>query len=71
MIFIHKSSAIVPTNDYVFKRIFGKVGNEEITKGLLNSILEQEVENVSLEGNTILDKNLLDDKLGVLDIKAK
>ena len=25
-------SSFVPTNDYVFKRIFGHVGNEEITK---------------------------------------
>lgn len=68
---IFKSSAIVPTNDYVFKRIFGKVGNEKITKGLLSSILGQEVKNVNLEGNTILEKDLLDDKMGILDIKAK
>ena len=31
--------ALKPTNDYVFKRIFGHVGNEKITKGLINSIL--------------------------------
>ena len=32
---IEKLDSFVPTNDYVFKRIFGRVGNEIITKGLL------------------------------------
>lgn len=31
---IEKLDSFVPTNDYVFKRIFGRVGNEIITKGL-------------------------------------
>lgn len=30
---IEQSDVFVPTNDYVFKRIFGRVGNEVITKG--------------------------------------
>ena len=63
-------SSFVPTNDYVFKRIFGHVGNEEITKGLLNAILDTKVKKINLEGNTILERDLKDDKLGVLDIKA-
>ncbi len=29
---IEKHTAVVPTNDYVFKKIFGQVGNEEIKK---------------------------------------
>lgn len=37
---IVKKKLLSPQNDYVFKRIFGFVGNEEITKGLLNSIIE-------------------------------
>ena len=40
---IEKEKIVVPTNDYVFKRIFGKPGNEEITKSFLNSILDTEV----------------------------
>ena len=32
-----------PKLDYVFKRIFGYVGNEEITENLLNSILENKI----------------------------
>ena len=35
-----KKRLLTPTNDYVFKRIFGFVGNEDITKGLLNAILD-------------------------------
>ena len=61
----------VPTNDYVFKRIFGYIGNEEITKALLNEILDTKVESVNLAGNTILEKDLMDEKMGILDIKAK
>ena len=30
---------MTPLNDYIFKRIFGRVGNESITKNFLNSIL--------------------------------
>lgn len=59
-----------PTIDYVFKRIFGYAGNEMITAGLLSAILEEPVYNVNLDTNPILEKDLIDDKLGILDIKA-
>ena len=59
-----------PTIDYVFKRIFGYAGNEMITAGLLSAILNQPVYNVNLDTNPILEKDLIDDKLGILDIKA-
>ena len=49
MIYIKNTTAIIPTNDYVFKKIFGKVGNEIITKGLLNSILEDKVSAIDLK----------------------
>ena len=57
--------------DYVFKRIFGYIGNEEITKGLISSIIGKEIGNIKLDNNTILEKDLLDDKVGILDIRAK
>ena len=47
------------------------MGNEEITKGLLNAILKEEVTEVNLNCNTILERDLYDDKLGILDIRAK
>lgn len=68
---IVKKKVILPTNDYCFKKIFGKVGNEEITKDLLEAILDIEIESVDLDKNTILEKDLYDEKLGILDIKAK
>ena len=34
--------------DYVFKRIFGHVGNEEITKDFLSSILKEKVSKIEL-----------------------
>ena len=58
------------TNDYVFKRIFGYSGDEEVTKILLRDILQTEVSNIELDNNTITEKDLLDDKVGILDIKA-
>lgn len=60
-----------PKNDYVFKRIFGHTGNEEITKQLLNSILKKQINEITVNENPILEKDLLDDKLGIVDIHAK
>ena len=60
-----------PKIDYVFKRIFGYVGNEDITKGLISSIIQKEISNVELDNSTILEKDLLEDKVGILDIRAK
>lgn len=60
-----------PKVDYVFKRIFGQVGNEDITAALISSILNKKVSNIKLDSNPILEKDLMDDKIGILDIKAK
>lgn len=60
-----------PKNDYVFKRIFGRVGNEDITKDLLSAILGEKITSVELDNNPILEKDLPDSKVGILDIKAK
>ena len=67
---IEKHTAVVPTNDYVFKKIFGQVGNEEITKDLVSSIIGKKIQSINLDGNTILEKELLNGKIGILDIKA-
>ena len=66
----NKNIKIAPTNDFVFKRIFGHVGNEEITKGFVSSIIGRELTSINLEGNTILEKSSRDEKSGILDIKA-
>ena len=60
-----------PKLDYVFKRIFGRQGNESITKNFLSAILNQNITDIILEENTSLPKDMLDDKVGILDVKAK
>ena len=62
--YMEKDEAMLPTNDYVFKRIFGRVGNEEITKGLISAIIKREVKKVELDESPILEKDLRDDKVG-------
>ena len=62
---------IVPTNDFVFKRIFGYPGSEKITKRLLELIIEDDIESIDLGNSTILEKDLRDEKVGILDILAK
>lgn len=65
------AALLEPTIDYVFKRIFGHVGNEKITAGLLSDILGEQIEDINLDCNTFLDKDITDDKIGILDVKAK
>ena len=59
------------TNDLVFQRIFGKVGNEEITKHFLEKILRLQIEELSLDLNKRLIGEAIDDKIGRLDVRAK
>lgn len=66
-----ENEALKPTNDYVFKRIFGRKENAEITRGLISAIIGREVSKVELNESPILEKDLRDDKLGILDVKAK
>ncbi len=68
---MEKDKVMVPTNDYVFKRIFGHAGNEDITKALIKEILKRDIQKVELNENPILEKDLRDDKVGILDIKAR
>ena len=60
-----------PKLDVVFQALFGKVGNESITKGFLETILERKIDSIDLSRNPILRREFKDEKLGVLDIIAK
>lgn len=60
-----------PKTDYVFKRIFGYKGNEDVTASLLSAILEHKVTDLKLDTNPILDKDYPEDKIGILDVRAK
>ena len=58
------------TNDFIFKKVFGKQGNESILKNLLEAILKIKIEKIELQVEVELEKELINDKTGVLDVKA-
>ena len=58
------------SNDYVFKRIFGKGGNEKILKSLLEAILKINIQKIEVK-NPEIPKETIDEKLSILDIRAE
>ena len=60
-------------NDYAFKRVLGVEENEDVLQDLLECILDIPPENIS--GLELLDKEfhkeLLSEKLGILDVKLR
>ena len=62
---------LTPKNDIIFKRIFGRKENEVILKDFLSSIIEEPIKEIEVEKDTKLEKEDLNDKVGILDIKAK
>ena len=46
------------TNDYIFKKIFAKKGNESILKDFLIGVLEIPIEKVKVEAEVSLEKQL-------------
>ena len=58
------------TNDYVFKRIFAKQGNESILKDFLIAVLELPIDKIEVIKDANLERALVENKSGILDIKA-
>jgi predicted transposase/invertase (TIGR01784 family) len=62
-------------NDFIFQKIFGQNEHKEILVSLLNSILhlqaERKLTDIEIIENTKLQKEYPDDRLGILDIRAK
>ena len=52
-----------PKADDCFKHIFGKVGNEDITKKFLNLIIDSEITEIDLSYNT--NENRKNKKKGI------
>ena len=59
------------SNDLIFQKIFGKVGNESITKRLLEKILGIKIKELTLNTNKRMQLHKLDNKTGRLDVKAE
>ena len=57
-------------NDYIFKKIFSKKGNESILKDFLIAVLNMPIEEVETKAEVSLEKQLEENKLGRLDILA-
>ncbi|MBQ8380048.1 MAG: Rpn family recombination-promoting nuclease/putative transposase [Clostridia bacterium] len=58
------------TNDYVFKRIFGKKGNEDITTSFIEAVTGVRYDEINLEDTPILERDLFENKIGILDVKV-
>ena len=67
---VKKVDMLPLSNDFVFKRIFGKGGNEKILKSLLEAILKINIQKVEVK-NSEIPKEAIDEKLSILDIKAE
>lgn len=68
---VKKKELLKPTNDYVFCRIFGYKGNEDITKDLLESITNEKYNSIIIENQIRTAKSFNNDKVGILDIRAE
>ena len=61
---------LLPTNDLIFKTIYGKEGSESITEDFIKAFLDLEVKIEKLEDSEPLDIDLTSEKLGILDVLA-
>ena len=66
-----QKKSLLPTNDVIFHSLFGTIGNESITKAVIEVILKQEVAEINLDLNLNLIREYYDSKLGVLDVRAR
>lgn len=57
-------------NDFVFKKLFGEEGCEDILKPFLEVILKEKIEDLVITRDRELLKNIENDKTGIIDVKA-
>ena len=64
--------SLLPTNDYLFKRLFGRKGSEKLTESLIRNFIGiKDIEVEEVIGDKILEKDYYKDKLAILDVQAK
>ena len=68
--FVKSKSRLDLKNDYVFKRIFAKPENNEELKEFIEAILNIKINKIEVK-NPEISKNYVDERLGVLDIRAQ
>ena len=64
-------SNLKPTNDFIFKKIFGEAKNKDLLKDLLEAILpDLTISKVEINKDVTIDRKAMTDKLGILDVLA-
>ncbi|WP_243427085.1 Rpn family recombination-promoting nuclease/putative transposase [Clostridium botulinum] len=62
-------------NDFIFKKVFGEKGNEDILISFINAVLKrtkkEPIVEVEIIDNKQLTKELILDKTGIIDVRAK
>jgi predicted transposase/invertase (TIGR01784 family) len=62
-------------NDFIFRKIFGEIENKDILISFLNAVLElsnsEKLSDIDIIDGTELKRDSLEDKLGILDIRAR
>ena len=59
-----------PTNDFLFKKLFGESKNADLLKDLLQAILTDiKIKKVQINKDVSLERKLISEKLGILDIE--
>ncbi len=66
----YNKEELLPTNDWVFKRIYGREGSERITEDFIKTFLDLDVKLEKLENEKTLDVDITSEKAGRLDILA-
>ena len=65
---------VKPLNDFIFKKIFGEKGNEDILIAFINAVLKrtkkEQIVEVEIIDNKQLTKELILDKTGIIDVRA-
>ena len=68
---MEEKKKLSPKLDIVFHMLFGEPKNENLTRRLLEDVLEERISKIELDKNPYLWGNQADDKLGIIDVKAE
>lgn len=66
---------VKPLNDFIFKKIFGEKGNEDILISFINAVLKrtnkEPIIEIEIIDNKQLTKEVINDKTSIIDVRAR
>ena len=64
---------VKPLNDFIFKKIFGEKGNEDILISFINAVLKRtnKAPIIEIIDNKQLTKEVINDKTSIIDVRAR